>query len=204
MLLIKRELPVFLFNLVYIPVFTAIAWGGKNYEFLLYVGVILIVGGLILAKQRTVRFDLTILWGISLWGLIHMAGGNLRVGDDVLYGLVLVPLIPSYDILRYDQVVHAFGFGVSTLIAHHLLRPYLREGITRWGALSVLIVLMGCGFGAINEVIEFIAVVVMPETGVGGYTNTALDLVFNLLGAIGAVMFLSWRRRSEVVIDEPA
>ena len=160
--------------------------------------VILVVGAMILWKQRSVRFGLDILWGLTVWGLMHMAGGNIRVGDDVLYGLVLVPLVPAYDILRYDQVVHAFGFGVATLIGHHLLVPYLREGITRWGVLSFLIVLMGCGFGAINEVIEFIAVVIMPETGVGGYTNTALDLVFNLVGAAMAAGVLRVRRESAV------
>ena len=30
MLLTKRELPVLVVNLLYIPVFTAIAWGGKR------------------------------------------------------------------------------------------------------------------------------------------------------------------------------
>jgi putative membrane protein len=91
--------------------------------------------------------------------------------------------------------VHTFGFGVATLIAYHLLRPYLREGIDRWGTLSFLIVLMGAGFGALNEIVEFIAVVVMPETGVGGYENTLLDLVFNLIGGILAVGFLALKRR---------
>jgi putative membrane protein len=44
------------------------------------------------------------------------------------------------------------------------------------------------GLGALNEIVEFAAVVASPSTGVGGYYNTALDLVFNGLGATLAVI----------------
>jgi hypothetical protein len=43
------------------------------------------------------------------------------------------------------------------------------------------------GLGAVNEIIEFVAVLVFPQTNVGGYANTALDLVFNSFGAIFSV-----------------
>jgi len=46
----------------------------------------------------------------------------------------------------------------------------------------VLVVLMGSGIGAVNEIIEFIAVKSVPETNVGGYDNTLWDLIFNLFG----------------------
>lgn len=196
MLLTRRELPVLIVNLVYIPIFTIIALRRTNYEFLLYVGVILIVATWIIWKQQKVRFDLPILWGLTVWGILHMAGGNIRVGGEVLYSLQLAPLIPRFHVLRYDQLVHAFGFGVATLVCYHVLRSYLRTDITRWGALSLLVLLMGAGVGVVNEIIEFIAVVVMPETGVGGYENTMLDLVFNLIGGIGAVLLITWRRIS--------
>ncbi len=195
MLLTKRELPVLIVNLIYVPFFTFIALSRTNYEFLLYVAVILLVGAWILWKQRRIKFGLPILWGLTAWGIMHMAGGNVRVGDGVLYEVILVPLIRDYDILRYDQVVHMLGFGIATLLCHHLLRPYLRDGIERTGTLLFLVVLMGSGFGAINEIIEFIAVVAMPETGVGGYTNTLLDLVFNLIGGVVAACGLAWRSR---------
>jgi putative membrane protein len=59
---------------------------------------------------------------------------------------------------------------------------------------------MGSGLGAINEVLEFLAVVSVPDTNVGGYENTALDLVCNLLGALLAVIFLAFRRKRHTVI----
>jgi len=192
MLLTRREIPVLIVNLLYVPVFALIALRNLNFEFVLYVGVILIVAAWVVWKQRSVRFDLPILWGLTIWGLLHMAGGNIRVGDDILYGLQLIPVV-----LRYDQLVHAFGFGTATLVCHHLLKPYLREGIDRWRALSILIVLMGSGLGAINEIIEFIAVKTLPETNVGGYDNTLWDLIFNLIGGLLAVAWLTVRRRRQ-------
>ena len=53
------------------------------------------------------------------------------------------------------------------------------------------------GFGALNEVIEFAATQLLPNTNVGGYVNTGWDLVFNLLGStIAACMIYGFGRRS--------
>ena len=47
------------------------------------------------------------------------------------------------------------------------------------------------GFGALNEVVEFIASLTLPETNVRGYENTGWDLVFNLLGSLLAAIIIS-------------
>ena len=44
------------------------------------------------------------------------------------------------------------------------------------------------GVGALNEIIEFIAVLSVPDNNVGGYYNTVLDIVFNTIGALFAVV----------------
>lgn len=191
----RREVPILIVTMIYTSVFGVVALRGANYEFLLYIAVICAIGALAFWKQPSVQFDATILWGLSLWGFLHVCGGLIPIGDGVLYGRILIPCVPRLNILRYDQVVHLFGFGVATLIAYHLLRPHLlaeaRRGVGFW----VLVVLMGCGFGALNEIIEFAAVLTMPQTGVGGYENTLLDLVFNLFGSILAVGLIRWRER---------
>ena len=192
MLLTRREWPILAVNLAYLPVFTALAVRKLNFEFLLYVGVILILGAWIVVKQRSVRFAPHILWGLTLWGIVHMAGGNFQFGGNKLYDLELVRLVPSLHILRYDQVVHTFGFGVATLVCAHLLSPHLRTDTRQSSVLLVLVLLMGAGMGVLNEILEFGAVLIMPETGVGGYENTMLDLCFNLLGGILAVGWLTW------------
>jgi len=104
----RRDLPVILFSAAYMAVFVALSLTRQNYEFILYALVVVVIAAWIVNKQRTVRFDRSILWGLSLWGLLHMAGGNLRVGDGVLYNVQLIPVV-----LRYDQFVHAFGFAFA-------------------------------------------------------------------------------------------
>ena len=167
-------------------------WFGyrQNYEFLMYVAVIIFFGVVIALTNERVRYPLPILWGLVIWAILHLCGGGIRVGDGVLYGVMLVPLSKTLPILRYDQVVHIVGFGVATMLMYHLLAPLLRPDLQRWTALSIVIAMAGLGVGGLNEIIEFIATVVMPETGVGGYMNTALDLVADLVGAVLAVIFL--------------
>ena len=46
------------------------------------------------------------------------------------------------------------------------------------------------GFGAANEVVEFIATRVLPETNVGGYENTGWDLVSNTVGCLVAAVLI--------------
>jgi hypothetical protein len=71
----------------------------------------------------------------------------------------------------------------------HLLHRHFPEMI---GSASLIVfpVLGAMGLGAVNEIIEFIAVVVFPNTNAGGYVNTALDLVFNGAGAIFAMLLV--------------
>ena len=47
------------------------------------------------------------------------------------------------------------------------------------------------GLGALNEIVEFTAVLTVPNTNVGGYYNTALDLVFNGAGAACAMIAIA-------------
>lgn len=195
MLLTRREMPIAIFNAIYILAFSLIALRGKNYEFLLYAIIVIVVAGWILYKQQTAQLSVELLWCLSIWGLLHMAGGNIAIDDTghILYELQLIPVV-----LRYDQFVHAFGFGTATLVFHHILRPFLKPRPPSWWPLAILIVLMGSGVGAINEIIEFIAEKTLEDTHVGGYDNTMFDLVFNLIGGVLAVLLLSIKRKMSV------
>jgi hypothetical protein len=100
----------------------------------------------------------------------------------VLYDLWLIPAR-----LKYDQLVHALGFAVTTWACWEALRRALSDRRPRTGPL-VLCAAAGMGFGALNEVVEFVAVLVLPETNVGGYESTGWDLVSNLVGSIAAAL----------------
>ncbi|MGA1876005.1 MAG: DUF2238 domain-containing protein [bacterium] len=154
----------------------------------MYIGVIIIFLLLIVATNNKVHYPNEILWGLTIWALLHMAGGGLYIRGIKLYEIILLPISRTYSIFRYDQFVHIVGFGVATLLMYHLIKPSLSG--QKWIALSIVIVMAGLGVGALNEIIEFLATVCVPETGVGGYINTSLDLVADLIGAIMAMIFI--------------
>lgn len=181
------ERVVLAFTLAYVAGFTAWFAAVGNTEFIGYVVTMLALIVLIAASRNTARIPVRLLWALSAWGLAHMAGGGVRVDGDVLYALMLVPLTGSGDgaILRYDQVVHFYGFAVAALVLRHLLRRHYPQTIGSW-TLFAFPVLGSMGLGATNEIIEFAAVLALPDTNVGGYYNTGLDLVFNGAGALFA------------------
>lgn len=201
-----REWLLLAFNATYIVAFTTYYVLSENYEFLWYVVVLVFFFSLLIGTLRKVEFSQPILWGLSIWGLLHMAGGGIKVGDEVLYAYLLVPLVDQGEllILKYDQFVHAFGFGVATLVARHVIDRYLLPQRKHF-MYFMLLVLAGTGLGVLNEIVEFIAVIAISETGVGGYYNTALDLVFNTLGATLAALgvYFYSRRQASLPIERP-
>jgi hypothetical protein len=49
--------------------------------------------------------------------------------------------------------------------------------------LLLLCLAAAMGFGAANETIEFVAILLLPQTNVGDCTNTGWDMISNLAGA---------------------
>jgi hypothetical protein len=191
--LVKRHAWLLVFNLAYILGFGAYFLLTGNYEFVWYVAVMLLLMGLIGTTLHISRLPNHILWMLSAWGLLHMAGGGIRIGEHVLYAQMIIPFVTEgeFSILKYDQVVHMYGFGVAAVAVHFLLSRKIYGYISAFW-LSVTSILVAMGLGVINEIIEFMAVLASPSTGVGGYFNTSLDLVFNTIGAIGAIAILAY------------
>ncbi|OGJ55084.1 hypothetical protein A3D11_03350 [Candidatus Peribacteria bacterium RIFCSPHIGHO2_02_FULL_49_16] len=178
----------------------------QNWEFVLYIFVVFAFAFVAVALRIKIHLPISMLWALSVWGLLHMAGGLFPVpagwatdgGKQVLYSLWVFT-----DLLKYDQLVHAYGFGVATLICWWALKLLLRRSVTSGGVL-LFCVLAGMGLGAFNEMIEFFAVLLLPETNVGGYINTGWDLVFNFLGCVIAAVLIRVyaERRSPISISE--
>ncbi len=187
----KGQLPILLVNIITLICFSILFVRRQNYEFLLYVGVIIFFLVLILLTNRKVNLPNNVLWGLTAWSLLHMAGGGLYIGGKKIYELILIPLVGDpYYIFRYDQFVHIVGFGAATLAMYALLKPSLRENLNRWVSVGIVVVMAGLGVGALNEIVEFLATVLVPETGVGGYINTSLDLVADVVGAVIAMVYI--------------
>jgi len=195
-----RLLPLALFTVAYMILSIGASLMAGNTEFVFYIVVMLVLISLVMMVHLRVGLSSGLLWALSIWGLLHMAGGLVPVPESwnydgenaVLYSLWLIP-----ERLKYDQLVHAYGFGITTLVCWHVLYNCLRDLKGRNPAptfgLLMLCVAAGCGFGAMNEVVEFIATLIMPKTNVGGYVNTGWDLVANLVGASLAALFIRIR-----------
>jgi len=199
MRLTRSEAAVALFTITYIVVFTVWFLSIGNAEFIVYVVTMICLVGLIGLSARKADYPVAMLWALSIWGLAHMAGGGVPVRGAVLYNLVLIPLVETdaYVILKYDQLVHAYGFGVTAwLLRHLLIRHFPRTAGTATALIYPVIGAMG--LGSLNEMIEFTAVLMVPETNVGGYYNTALDLVFNAAGAVMAMGIAALAERRAV------
>jgi energy-coupling factor transporter transmembrane protein EcfT len=183
------------FTLAYTIPFTVYFLSRGNGEFIWYIIVVLVLMVLVLGTLPKSQLPRGIVWALSVWALLHLAGGSVRVGETVLYGLQLLPIYNGGGemiLLKYDQVVHAFGFGLSALAMLHFLRRY--ESDKNKIGVYIIAALAGMGLGVLNEIVEFIAVLLFPNNGVGGYVNTSLDLIFNTLGAAVAIS-VAWLRR---------
>lgn len=168
-----------------------------NTEFLGYIAlivVLLILGGCVLTHECVPVWLFAL---VSLVGFLHVLGAAVPVGDDILYNYVPFPIEnpTGLTIIKMDQIVHMFGSGVAALLAYFFLRRDTEFG---WFGLLVFSILTASGVGALNEVVEFTAKITVPNTDVGGYYNTALDLVVNTIGAgIGAILALTlWKRKA--------
>ena len=185
------------FTAIYLVAAAATAVLRDNTEFLFYVAVMVLLIGLVWYVHRRVNLTAGALWGLSIWGLAHMLGGLVGVPEGwpingdvrVLYSLWLIP-----EVVKYDHVVHAYGFGMTTWVCWQGLQAAFRSyeiSVRPTVGLLSLAATAGMGYGALNEVIEFLATLLVPETNVGGYLNTGWDLMANLVGASVAVTIIA-------------
>jgi len=190
----KKEHKVLLvINLALIFGFGSLFLSRANYEFLIYVGVIVFFLCLIGISLKKVNYTLGSLIGLTVWSALHLAGGGITIGDGRLYDVMLIQLSETYPVFRYDQFVHIWGFGVSTLVAYSLLEDALKKPVKKHIALGIVLVMAGLGIGALNEILEFVVTIFVPQSGVGGYLNTSLDLCANLIGAVLAMFYIRVR-----------
>ncbi len=192
------EKAVAAFVLLYLVVFSAWFLSIGNTEFIIYIVTMLVLMALIGATLRVGEYPPRMLWALALWGLLHCAGGGVPVGGQVLYAVQVLPILgdgsTEMTLLKYDQIVHALGFGITAWVLWHVLTRHYPDTRRTWTAYTFP-ALASMGLGAVNEIIEFSAVVIVQDTGVGGYINTALDLCFNGAGAVLAVILVAQAER---------
>ncbi len=189
---LRSLLPIGAFTVLYLLIASYFSIQSSNIEFIYYIGVVLILALVVIAVHLRVKLSRGVIWALSIWGLLHMIGGLVPVPEgflydgenSVFYSLWIIP-----EILKYDHVIHVYGFAVATWVCWEALRTTLKVKKPTAGVLFA-VALMGIGLGAVNEVVEFFAVLLIPNTNVGGYINTGWDMVSNGVGAVISVIMI--------------
>ena len=183
----KGYILLLIFNLIYLIAFAVYYVSIGNYEFLLYIFVIVVIGLVVLTTLKKSGLDNFSLWGLSIWGFLHMVGGGVKITGETVYKIKLIDIVDlggDFYILKMDQVIHFYGFMVAAIVVYQLLQAISADA-RHSPKLAIFLAWTGSmGLGALNEVIEFIAFVILSETGVGDIYNTGLDLIFNMAGAL--------------------
>jgi len=115
-------------------------------------------------------------------GAVHLCGGLLPSPDQgapIFYETWLVP-----GVLKFDQVAHCFISAVVTVAVFQALGHVVDPRRAGPGVRAIVAMLVCWGFGASNELFEFLSALRFPDAYVGGYENTGWDLAFNALGGV--------------------
>lgn len=139
----------------------------------------------LIVRFRKARISRPLTIGLALLAIVHLAGGLIRVGDDVLYNASV-----GTDAFEYDHFVHASGVFLGILLLWTFFMPSVVDPAHRRGLIAAC-VLAGLGLGALNETIEFLTTLAHDGAHVGGYRNTGWDLVSNLVGGMAAGLWVS-------------
>jgi len=171
------------FTIAYLAIGSTLAVTNKNYEFLYYTAGMSALIFIILLYHKRLHLQNTIIAGLAFVGAMHVFGGNIHLWGTRLYDIWIIQ-----GLLKYDNLVHFAGIFVATLVAYNLLYPHLDKKLKHSPVLlALLIILVASGLGALNEILEFGAVLYLNAAQqVGDYFNNAVDLIFNLLGSIAA------------------
>lgn len=190
-----------IFTGVYMAASIVYALSTGNSEFLFYWLVMVALVALVWAVDRRITLTVLTLWLLAIWGLLHMIGGNVPIPErltepgeqSVLYSLRLSPWFP-----KYDQIVHAFGFFTTTLVAWRAMNALTEDRLMPTPGVLFGAMMISMGLSAMNEIIEFVATLLFENTNVGGYENTGWDLVSNFTGCVIAGVALRVMERGRL------
>lgn len=195
---IRGPWPVALFCAVYLIIGGLYFLQDFNIEFVIYVGVIFAAFALLFGTLPVTKLPPWLLWLVAFWGLLHILGGSVTTPDGVLFAWRIYPFLDyggDFYILKYDQVVHAYLYGVMAVVFLYVIAKTL--GAKRpWWIVALIALMASMGVSALNEIMEFLISVTLERNGVGGYENAMLDLIFNFSGALIATILATFRRRA--------
>lgn len=171
-------------NILILGAFTVYFLMKGNYEFLFYAVTLGIAVFIIHRTDRVFHYSNLAKVGFNIWLFLHFSGGTFYFAGTKLYDTILIPLLGDpFNVLKYDQLIHAYCYFVITLFIFSVVMHIADKNANRF-LIGLITVLAGSSIGAVNEMIEFSTVVFFDAgEAVGGYYNNAIDLVCNFIGA---------------------
>jgi hypothetical protein len=158
----------------------------SNRRVIAYLLVWSLLALLIRAGHRRWPLPRATLIALTVAGAVHLAGGLLPSPDHgapIFYETWLVP-----GVLKFDQAAHAFISAVVTVAVFQALGHVIDDRRAGPGIRAIIAMLVCWGFGAANELFEFLSALRFPDAYVGGLANTGWDLAFNSLGGVLAAI----------------
>ena len=181
-------------NTAALVVSTVTTWWTNEWEFGLYAVAILTAGVLAWRFLRRFEYPVWLLVMVEIGIISHFAGGYVKYGEEGwLYWHYFLGV-------RYDKIVHFYNSMVGALGFGHLFRA---AGLRLRGMEPFILIGFVLGAGALIEIIEYFAVLTIPNVGVGDYANNMEDLIMNLLGGVlGVVLATPARRRARAAVAD--
>jgi hypothetical protein len=177
------------FSVALIGQVTAVAAYGAaqgNRRVVAYLGVWSLLALLIRAGHRRWPLPPATLVALAGAGLLHLAGGLLPSpsdGSPILYETWLIA-----GLLKFDQAAHAVISAVVTVAVFQALGHVIDDRRAGPGVRAVTAMLVCWGFGAANELFEFLSALRFADAYVGGLDNAGWDLAFNSVGGVVAAI----------------
>ena len=182
--LLRRVPAVAAFTVVHVAVFTVVGLARDQTFLWVYLPALAAsIAIVVWIDHRWGPIPVVLLWLLSIWAGMHLAGGlapDPSGKRTILYGWWL---IDGY--LRYDQVVHGFGIGAATAVLAFAARDSDRPLV--WGFVLAQVV------GVVNETAENVFAAFVEDSNVGDWVNTAWDIIWHLVGALIAVIWIDRR-----------
>jgi hypothetical protein len=174
------------FTFAFLATNSILSYLHHRFEFFFYAIVISTLLLLVIAFSDHLQLPRIIIFGLVIHQALHTMGGALSIDGVRLYDYWLLPY------LRWDNIVHVFGSLMVGLMVFSLVDTHVRKiTFKRIAQISLIVVLVTMGVGAVSEIAELAAVFYLDAgPQVGDYMNNALDLVFNFIGAILAVLII--------------
>ena len=158
---------------------TLYAYAVAEPEFGLYAVTILGLATLGWWLLRRYDYPIWLLVLVQIGIVAHFAGGFLYPSDGIsLYNHYFAGI-------RYDKFVHFYNSMVAAIVLSYIFRE---AGLVMGAFEPFVVVMVTLGLGAFIEIIEYFAVLTIPNTGVGDYANNIQDLIVNLLGGLTGVL----------------